>query len=85
MVRGVGSGTTGGNTDGRQGVYKAGGTKNLTGSVYPYFHIVDRMEFGADPKILIVTGRVLSEDGEKLTSSTAEVDVYTGVAVVRAD
>ncbi len=83
VIRGYFSGTTGGNTNDLQVVYKAGGTKNLTGSVYPYFHIVDRIEFGADPKILIVTGRVL--DGEQLTSSTAEVDVYTGVAVVRAD
>ncbi len=83
VIRGYFSGTTSGNTNDLQVVYKAGGTKNLTGSVYPYFHMIDRIEFGADPKILIVTGRVLSKDGEKLTPSTLEVDVYTGAAAVR--
>ncbi len=83
VLSGYFSGTPGGNTNDIQVVYKNGGTKNLTGSLYPYFHLVDQLEFGADPKILVVTGRVLAADKQSLVVSVVEVDIYTGSTVVR--
>ncbi len=83
VLRGEFQGTPRGNTNDIQVVYKNGGTKNLTDSLYPYFQVVDRMEFGADPKILIVTGRVLAADKQSLAASAVEIDIYTGSTVVR--
>ena len=57
--------------------------KDLTGSAYPYFQTVDKVEFGKDPNPLIVTGKVLSADKTSHTVSVIEVNIYTGKAVVR--
>ena len=83
VLRGEFQGTPQGNTNDIQVVYKNGGTKNLTDSLYPYFQVIDRMEFGTDPKILIVTGRVLSSDKTNLIMSAIEVDIYTGKTLVK--
>ena len=78
VLRGEFRGTTIGNQDTLDVVYKAGGTKDLTHSLYPYFQVVDRIEFGADPKIMIVTGRILSADKQTSTDSTIKVDIRSG-------
>ena len=83
VLRGEFRGTPGGNTHDVQIIYKNGSTKNLTASVYPYFQVVDHMDFGADPTHLIVTGKILSADRENLVDSTIEVDIYTGAVSVR--
>ena len=65
------------------GVYKTSGMMDITGAVYPYFQTVDKMEFGENPYILIVTGKVLSADKTSLIVSVIEVDIYTGKAVIK--
>jgi len=83
VIRGYFSGTSNGNQNDLYVVYKNGGMKDLTGSAYPYFQTVDKVEFGKDPNTLIVTGKVLSADKTSHTVSVIEVNIYTGKAVVR--
>ncbi|MBO7405568.1 MAG: hypothetical protein J6V24_11455, partial [Clostridia bacterium] len=83
VIRGYFSGTSSGNQNDLYVVYKNGGMKDLTGSAYPYFQTVDKMEFGKDPNTLIVTGKVLTADKTDLTASALEIDIHTGTAVVK--
>ena len=78
VLRGEFQGTPRGNTGDIQVVCKNGGTKNLTGSLSPYVQVIDSMEFGADPKILVVTGRILSADKQTFLPSILEVNICTG-------
>ena len=81
VIRGYFSGTTGGNANDLFVVYKTGETKDLTASVRPHFSVIDGMRFGEDPKVLTVTGKVLSEDGNSFISSAIQIDIYTGKIV----
>ncbi|MBQ3814903.1 MAG: hypothetical protein II836_02505 [Clostridia bacterium] len=78
VVRGYFSGTSSGNANDLYVVCKTGGMKNLTASVWPYFQTVDSMKFGDDPKVLVVSGKVLSADKENLIASRIEVNMDTG-------
>ena len=77
VIRGYFSGTTQGNQNDLYVVYKDGGMKDLTGSVFPYFQVVESMKFGK-PDTLVVTGKVLSADKTALTAASIEIDIHTG-------
>jgi hypothetical protein len=78
IIRGYFLRTTSGNANDLFVVYKDGAMKDLTGSVYLCFSVVDSLKFGDDPKVPIVTGKVLSADKTSFTSSTIQVNIYTG-------
>ncbi len=78
VIRGYFSGTSSGNANDIFVVYKTGEMKDLTASVWPTFQAVDSLKFGDDPKLLIVSGKVLSADREDLIASRLEVNLETG-------
>ena len=78
VIRGYFSGVISGNANDLYVVCKTGEMKNLTASVWPYFQTVDSMKFGDDPKVLVVSGKVLSADKENLIASRIEVNMDTG-------
>ena len=78
VLRGYFTRPLSGVTDDLYVVYKYGGTRNLSSAVYPYFAAVDSICFSEEKDyILTVKGRVLSEDKENYTDSTAEINIYS--------
>ena len=72
------SGTPQGNKNLLMAVYKDGGKKDLTSSVFTVLQTADSLSFGEDPAVLVVKGRVLSADKQTLTDATIKVDIQSG-------
>lgn len=83
VTRGYFSGMTRENTDDIYVVYKTGGMMHIPGPVYKEISAIDKVEFGEDPSVLIVTGRVPTADKTDFIPSTIYVDIFTGEGVNR--
>ncbi|MBQ3954773.1 MAG: hypothetical protein II680_02710, partial [Clostridia bacterium] len=67
-----------GNKNVLMAVYRDGGTKELTSSVFTVLQTVDSLSFGEDPAVLVVRGKALSADKQTSVDSTIKVDIRSG-------